>query len=408
MPSSAWTSACIYADAFDDTHSLQKLTLETGELSNIPAFDDMIEFNMDVALAQNFFRYISDDRDHSDNLLDDVLFRLYRAQKVIDDEHPFGDNFLDRMACVSTTKYTTQLHKSLPDNQNRHVALSLFGTELAADLFENEAIVRANLEAKIKLALKTKVDEWCDRDENDALPYLSKADEENNPARRAFMHLFALESRRFSVLRRVPLSLTPDKTLDLNSREFYMPLTSGDSIVFIVRVQVDSQQSGIIQSGTNGPVTIPDVVYLLKANLVGDDVWNDNTIKGLLYTEFATSNADARAKLVLLQTAASAKTAKQLLLDTAVSNYQATASTTNRDALTLAQQALEDAHIVLETRRAHFKQAKQTTIGAANAVLPTTDKTGATYLSLQEASSDPAKTKAQMLLSYAFALNYSA
>jgi hypothetical protein len=308
------------------------------------------------------------------------------------------------MACVSTTKYTTQLYKSLPDNQNRHVALSLFGTELAADLFENEAIVRASLEAKIKLALKNKVDDWCDRDEDEDEDYLTKADEENNPARTVFMHLFAHESIRFSILRRVPLSLTPKKTLDLNSREFYMPLTSGDSIVFIVRVEVDPQQSGIIQSGA----TIPDVVYLLKANLVGDDVWNDNTIKGLLYTEFATSNADAVDKLALLQTAASTKSDKQTLLDAAVLAYQSDASTTNRDALTLAQQALENAHIVFEKRKANFKQAKQITIGAANAVLPTTDREGNIYTSLRGASSNPEKTKAQMLTSYESALVYTA
>jgi hypothetical protein len=384
--------------------------LEAGELSNIPAFDDMIEFDMEVALAQNFFRYISDDNDHSDNVLDDVLFRLYRAQNVIDDEHPFGDKFLDRTECCSTTKYTTQVYKSLPDNQNRHVALSLFGTALASDLFENEAIVRANLEAKIKLALKNKVTQWCGRDEDDDKEYLNKADEVDNPARTILMHLFAHESRRFSVLRRVPLSLTPDKTKDLNSREFYMPLTSGDSIVFIVRVAVDSQQSGIIQPGANGAVTIPDVVYLLKANLVGDDVWNEDTIKGLLYSEFEASNTDAVAKLALLQTAASTKSDKQSLLATAVSAYAADASPANRSILTGTQQAFENAHILFETRKANFNQAKQITIGAANAVLPTTNRNGVTYSILQAmaGSSYAGKTKAEVLISYAASLNYSA
>ena len=76
--------------------------------------------------------------------------------------------------------------------------------------------------------------------------------------------------------------------------------------------------------------------------------------------------------------------------------------------MTLAQQALEDAHILFETRKANFKQAKQTTIGAANAVLPTTDREGNTYSILLETSSDPAKTKAQMLTSYASALVYTA
>lgn len=357
-----------YLRELDLSGNASLATIAGGEITLYPSFDDKIEFDMSLSLAQNFFHFVSDAHDISDNEIDDILFRHHNA---FADEVPLGINFMDRMKCISTMCHTDERFKSLPDNYLRDgLSQYLFNTWKGVDLFNNEYNVREGLRLSILNRMEDILDGLHERDAaaNNQLP--SMAETENNPARTLLRHILKADSSRLTPLHRVPTVDTSSKVLDLSSVEFYMPLTSGDSLAFLVEVIADPDQAGIIDTPLSGAITIPNRKFLVVANLVGENYWDLDTYKDAIVAEFQAARALAAAARTAKETAATALTAANTLVVTKQAAFESDPSVANQNALTAANTAKVIASNDFNTARAEYERLKTLANGLWNECQP--------------------------------------
>jgi hypothetical protein len=308
-----------YLREFDLSANATLATIDGGEITLYPSFDDKIEFDMSLSLAQTFFRFISDGHDISDNTDDDILFHHVDVFDVL---KPFGPNFMVRNKCISTMCHTDELYKSLPDNYLRDgLSQYLFNTWKGVDLFNNEYDVREHLRSSILNRMENIKNALCTRDANNPLP--SMAITLDNPSRTILRHILKSEPSRLTPLHRVPTAETLQKILDLSSVEFYMPLQAGDSLAFLVEVIADVDQSGIIDTPLGGAITIPNRKFLVVSNLVGDNYWDLDAYKTAIVAEFQTARTLAASAKSAMETAYTALTAANTAVGSAQTNYDA-------------------------------------------------------------------------------------
>ena len=339
-------------------------TIAGGEITLYPSFDDKIEFDMSLSLAQNFFHFVSDGTDISDNTNDDILFRHHNA---FENNVPLGINFMDRMKCISTMCHTDERFKSLPDNYLRDgLSQYLFNTWKGVDLFNNEADVREGLRSSILNRMETILDGLHTRDSatNTNLP--SMAVTENNPSRTLLRHILKADSSRLTPLHRVPTVDTSSKVLDLSSVEFYMPLQSGDSLAFLVEVIADPDQTGIIDAPPSGAITIPNRKFLVVANLVGDNYWDLDTYKDAIVLEFQAARDLAAAAKSAKEAAATTLTAANAAVVTAQTAFDSDPSVTKQADLTDANAAKVTASNAYNTARAEYERLRTLANGLWN------------------------------------------
>lgn len=357
-----------YLRELDLSGNASLATIAGGEITLYPSFDDKIEFDMSLSLAQNFFHFVSDAHDISDNEIDDILFRHHNA---FADEVPLGINFMDRMKCISTMCHTDERFKSLPDNYLRDgLSQYLFNTWKGVDLFNNEYNVREGLRLSILNRMEDILDGLHERDATANTQLPSMADTENNPARTLLRHILKADSSRLTPLHRVPTVDTSSKVLDLSSVEFYMPLTSGDSLAFLVEVIADPDQAGIIDTPLGGAITIPNRKFLVVANLVGENYWDLDTYKDAIVAEFQAARALAVAAKTAKETAATTLTAANALVVTKQDAFDTDPTVANQSALTDANAAKVTASNAYNTARAEYERLKTLANGLWNECQP--------------------------------------
>ena len=236
----------------------------------LPRFDDRIEFDMPVGLAQSLFRFITDSIDGDDLDDKDVFFRVaadifdgalmsyFHTRNLagpvdryntiednFDAECAFGPHFLVRDKFISTLKYTTLTNKSLGDNQLRFVALNLFNTINGVDLFVNEDEFRNDLDERIDATIIKNLRQWFDQSSilsnageliaaKIGSPFLKRLEirdteptsyptaggitlnqaiaynNANNPGKQIYKYLLRKHPERFVNLHPVPADFTPD------------------------------------------------------------------------------------------------------------------------------------------------------------------------------------------------------
>lgn len=361
-----------YLHELDLSGNASLATIAGGEITLYPSFDDKIEFDMSLSLAQNFFHFVSDAHDISDNETDDILFRHHNA---FADEVPLGINFMDRMKCISTMCHTDERFKSLPDNYLRDgLSQYLFNTWKGVDLFNNEYNVREGLRLSILNRMEDILDGLHERDASANTQLPSMADTENNPARTLLRHILKADSSRLTPLHRVPTVDTSSKVLDLSSVEFYMPLTSGDSLAFLVEVIADPDQAGIIDTPSSGvAITIPNRKFLVVANLVGENYWDLATYKDAIVLEFQAARALAANAKTAKETAAATLTTANALVVTKQAAFDADPSPANQVLLTDANAAKVTASNAYNTARAEYERLKTLANGLWNECQPARD-----------------------------------
>lgn len=339
-------------------------TIAAGEITLYPSFDDKIEFDMSLSLAQNFFHFVSDGTDISDNTNDDILFRHNNA---FENNVPLGINFMDRMKCISTMCHTDERFKSLPDNYLRDgLSQYLFNTWKGVDLFNNEYDVREDLRLSILNSMETILDGLYTRDASANTDLPSMAVTENNPSRTLLRHILRADSSRLTPLHRVPTVDTSSKVLDLSSVEFYMPLQDGDSIAFLVEVIADVDQAGIIDQPSAGPITIPNRKFLVVANLVGQNYWDLPAYKNAIVAEFQAARTLAVSALAAKEAAATELTDANTAVDAAQVAFDSTPSVENQAALTDANAAKVTASNAYNTARAEYERLRTLANGLWN------------------------------------------
>ena len=353
-----------YLRELDLSSNATLATIAGGEITLYPSFDDKIEFDMSLSLAQNFFHFVSDGHDISDDTVDDILFRHNNA---FEDNVPLGINFMVRNRCISTMCHTDELHKSLPDNYLRDgLSQYLFNTWKGVDLFSNEYHVREALRLSILNRMEDILDGLWERDASANTQLPSMADTENNPSRTLLRHILKADSSRLTPLHRVPTVDTSSKVTDLSSVEFYMPLQAGDSLAFLVEVIADPDQAGIIDTPPTGAITIPNRKFLVVANLVGDHYWDLDTYKDAIVAEFQAARTLAAAAKTTKETAAATLTAANAALDAAATAFSTTPSVANQQDLTDANAAKVIASNAYNTARAEYERLKTLANGLWN------------------------------------------
>lgn len=359
------TAIDFYLREFDLSANAALATIAGGEITLYPSFDDKIEFDMSLSLAQAFFRFVSDGHDISDDEIDDILFH---HADVFETNKPFGINFMDRMKCISTMCHTDERFKSLPDNYLRDgLSQYLFNTWKGVDLFNNEADVREGLRLSVLNRMETIKNGICARD---LLGLPSMADTLDNPARTLLRHILKADSSRLTPLHRVPNADTLESILDLSSAEFYMPLVNGDSLAFLVEVVADPDQTGIIDAPPSGAITIPNRKFLVVANLVGENYWDLDTYKDAIVAEFQAARTLAIAAKVTKEAAATALTAANAAVVTAQTAFNNDQSVTNQGTLTDANAAKVAASNAYNTARSDYERLRTLANGLWNECQP--------------------------------------
>ena len=357
-----------YLRELDLSSNATLATIAGGEITLYPSFDDKIEFDMSLSLAQNFFHFVSDGHDISDDEADDILFRHHNA---FENNVPLGINFMDRMKCISTMCHTDERFKSLPDNYLRDgLAQPLFNTWKAVEILSNEYAVRENLRLSILNRIEDILDGLHTRDSSANTQLPSMAVTVDNPARTLIRHILKADSSRLTPLHRVPTVDTSSKVTDLSSVEFYMPLTSGDSLAFLVEVIADPDQAGIIDTPSTGAITIPNRKFLVVANLVGDNYWDLATYKDAIVAEFQVARTLAANAKTAKEAAATTLTAANALVVTKQAAFDADPSPANQVLLTDANAAKVIASNDYNTARAEYERLKTLANGLWNECQP--------------------------------------
>jgi hypothetical protein len=261
-----------YVPGLDANLTAALIAFHDTSIGFLPSWDDRIEFDMPLHLAQKMFRiYVSDDN-MNDVEANDILFRTdWNGFNNLGDSEKanlsvLGSNFLVRANCVSTYKFIDENFKSLPDNQLRFIAEKLCGTPLAVDLFTGEEAFRDSLSTTIRDSIRNKLVGYFTKSELDPL-------ESQNPASNIFKKMFQTRKERFNLLRKVPENLKINNSGGNPTHSaYYLPFVENDRLQFIITVNTLDAQKNIIPNAA----ALPPVNYLIVANLKNTDATYPN------------------------------------------------------------------------------------------------------------------------------------
>jgi hypothetical protein len=275
-----------YVPVLDSTLTAAQIAFQDTSIGFLPSWEDRIEFDMPLHLAEKMFRvYVSDDN-MSDVDANDLLFRTdWNGYTSLSDHEKanlsvLGSNFMVRANCVSTYKFIDENFKSLPDNQLRFIAEKLCGTPLAVDLFTGEEAFRDSLNTTIKNSIKNKLEGYFTKSELDPL-------ESQNPASNIFKKMFQTRKERFNLLHKVPDTLKINNSgSNPTHSACFLPFVENDRLQFIITVNTLDAQKNIIPNAA----ALPPVNYLIVANLKNTNatyshVWDTPEIQTPLLAE---------------------------------------------------------------------------------------------------------------------------
>ena len=246
----------------------------------------------------------------------------------------------------------------------------MFNTSKGVDLFNNEYAVREALRLSILNRMEAILDGLHTRDSSANTQLPSMAVTVDNPARTLIRHILKADSSRLTPLHPVPTVDTSSKVTDLSSVEFYMPLTSGDSLAFLVEVVADPDQAGIIDTPPTGAITIPNRKFLVVANLVGDNYWDLATYKDAIVAEFQAARTLAANAKTAMTAAATTLTTANALVVTRQAAFDADPSPANQVPLTDANAAKVIASNNYNIARADYERLRTLANGSWNACQP--------------------------------------
>lgn len=248
-----------------------QLTIPGGDNTAAITANCNAELECPVEYAQHLFQYQTDAIDVQDLNVDDLKFRVFQltdpsASVDISDNTYFNSRNLLITEAVTTSNAVSYYgsgsatidEKKVGCDQARHIALKLFGTAEAVDIFNNERAFRLAL-------LHSSVDAFEDKIDNIANVEWNGTDD--HPAKAAFKQILANFPERLSTP--VPhlydesnTTITPGSTT--TNLWYYMPFLAGDFIYFKLTIKPESNQAGILDESPE----ITDRTYLIKLKLV--------------------------------------------------------------------------------------------------------------------------------------------
>lgn len=221
----------------------------TSSSATLPVSVDTASFSADAVAEQaisldilrNLFQFHSDATDVTDVAATDLLFKFVYTS---------GDLGVDLGATTITSGSvdTTPSSQIIAHDYVRYLALNLFGTTLGADLFSNEAPLRADLQSTFSTnfaAVLTNLNAAAPVDTTGSSLVLDM-----------FKQMIGNNPERFADITPYSTSFT-----DPSGNAYYsLPIQAGDVIVFKITISAASGQESL----TGGSVSIPDRTYLLR------------------------------------------------------------------------------------------------------------------------------------------------
>ena len=239
------------------------------------SFNAHVTANFDVpaSVVQSLFRFQTDAIDITDASATDIKYAMsYETTLDVVDGAPvpLSVDWINNTLCTagdSTFVAGTSgaIETAVPFEYMRYLAQRLFNTHLGVDLFNNEEDVRSNLNLASRTALDAKLLE---------LTALNYVDIDN-------IDLSGNNHPSYIMLSKI-IQSAPTRLVDLsaniipaNSAEnaesfdvFKMPLLAGDSIIFKLTVNADSQQAAVVDPTGSEGVTVPERTYKIVMTVV--------------------------------------------------------------------------------------------------------------------------------------------
>jgi hypothetical protein len=255
-----------------------------GSVSN--AFDGNATANVDITLStfRSLFQYQSDSAEINDAVADDVKFRVVYADAP---NAPLGMDIDTYAEVVDRAIDGTASNNNITYDYTRYLALKLFNTHLGVDLFDNEEVLRGDLNASFKTRFNELLLALAARgatDQNDNASNGTHYDT-TSPSRIIFNQLLANKPVRFS-----DISSNEAEVVD-GKHWYHMPGEIGDKFFFLINVAAAEDQHDL--TGVTTP--IPVRAYLISATIVPEPTiftYSDGTtlrttasiLTGSLYT----------------------------------------------------------------------------------------------------------------------------
>lgn len=223
--------------------------LLAGGATNPFTGDANATIDVSLNLLKDIFKFQSDSVDICNNVLSDVKY------KVVDPSNSWVYSPADAVVDANPIRNGATEQKVQYDFV-RHLAKSLFGTDLGVDLFTNEEELRSHLVTESLSALKARFT---------ALAGLGDLDDEDveqdgvqiNPSRQILRQIIHNDPDRLG-------NAYVDGDADGNGF-FKMPLIAGDALYFVFTANAHADQSDVVNDAVSNP---PARSYLIKMNVV--------------------------------------------------------------------------------------------------------------------------------------------
>jgi hypothetical protein len=225
-------------------------TMQAGSNPPVLSYDATAEVDVQVAALKTLFQYHTDSTDLTDDLPDDLLYKVVYTNISNTAASTFGSIDLNSNIFV-TNNYIQTNRDEVSHDYIKYIASSTFGTHLGVDLFNNEVTFRSDLQLLFSASLNTKLLECATSDTNAGKEFVADATASASQVIMEQIFKSALGSTRFSSLE------------SAGAGWYYMPFMSGDSVTFVLSIDANP-----VQKDRTGVGAIPVRKYAIKMNII--------------------------------------------------------------------------------------------------------------------------------------------
>lgn len=272
-----------YVEAMNIEIQADKATIPSGNetvefVSNVKA-----ELNVSLNIVQNLFKFQSDAIDINDLDTEDLKYKVDYEPNVSTDINGIpntvlSDDFLSNTLCYSlgTTGADTAYEntasatdKTLASDYIRSLAVSLFGTANAVDIFDNESVVKDSINYRARESLHNVLLALTN------IGFLTKVESTSESG--VFYLAFGNYHPTYVIIDQI-LAHHPERFQTLNEyavagdgnspQTFRTPFLAGDAIVLKLLINAADGQSDIVDGNVNFS---GERIYAIKFNIVSDN-----------------------------------------------------------------------------------------------------------------------------------------
>ena len=232
------------------------LALMAGSQADAFDGDAIAELEVPLSVLRALFQYHTDASDVDDVVSTDTLYKVVHSTTSA----PISTNFITNTIVTLNKQDSNAVAQDLARDYVRYLAKQLFNTVMGVDLFDNEAELRTNLNARSRESLNARLLELA------ALGDLSASITVDNPSMKLLKQIIKNDPDRFSGLASGHSANPWEVASGSGEEEWYkMPLIVGDVICFLLNVNAHADQNSVVNDAVDNPAQWK---YLIKMHAV--------------------------------------------------------------------------------------------------------------------------------------------